>query len=129
MSESTEVYTMERFWVVNHNADLDETGYPQNRTYIVTKWIGYPAQRCCELGILEDFCWHRFGPKVVYVQGVAAALNWNVSEIDLDEFKRAKPITWGGYKTKTRKLQLGIGKGDIVVELGAMNYKEEMKDE
>lgn len=105
----------ERYWVVNHNADLTETGAHMNKTYIKTKWEGFPAQQAAEREILEDFCFKRFGSKVVYVQGVAATVGWVIYESTVEEFEAARPIKWGGWATDTFKLILGIGKPEIKV--------------
>ena len=66
-------------------------------------------QQSAEAQILEDFCFDRFGKKTAYVQGVAPCINWKVSVSDEDEFTKAQPIIWGGYKTTTIKIELGIG--------------------
>lgn len=108
--------SLDRYWVINHDADLTETGSPQRRTYLKTTWDGFPSQRACEVEIVRDWCRDRFGPEVVYVQGVAATRNWIVDMSYECDFEEARPIVWGGYKTKTKKVWLGIGdKGKIVV--------------
>ncbi len=100
---------MNKYWEVTHNADCTETGFPMRKTYIKTIWKGSPAQQFAELEILETFCFERFGDKVVFVQGVAPTPNWKVWESSKVEFENAKPILWGGYPTKTIRLELGIG--------------------
>lgn len=107
----------ERYWFVNHNADLTETGTHMNKTYIKTVWEGFPAQQAAEREILEDFCFKRFGSKVVYVQGVAPTVGWVIYESTVEEFEAALPIKWGGWATKTFKLIMGIGKPEIKVYL------------
>ena len=107
----------ERYWFVNHNADLTETGAFMNRTYIKTVWEGFPAQQSAEREILEEFCFNRFGSKVVYVQGVAPTAGWTLSESTIEEFEESRPIKWGGWATKTFKLIMGIGKPEIKVYL------------
>ena len=99
----------ERYWCVSHNADLTETGMPMNRTYLKTIWQGFPMQQFAEKEILEDFCFSRFGKKTGYVQGIAAVPNWTIREIEEQDFIKAIPIKWGGYKTTTIQLELGIG--------------------
>lgn len=105
----------ERYWAVYHNADLTETGRLRNKTYIKTVWGGFPAQQSAEREILEDFCFKRFGSKVVYVQGVAATAGWALHESTVDEFEAARPLKWGGYTTKTEQLTLGIGTPEVQV--------------
>ena len=100
---------MDKYWRISHNADTTETGLPMHRTYVKTVWQGFPAQQSSEMDILSDFCTSRFGNKTAYVQGVAPCPNWRVDMITEDEFEKAVPITWGGYKTKTVKIVLGIG--------------------
>ena len=99
----------EKYWKVAHNADLTETGMPMRMTYIKTIWQGFPAQQSAEAAIIDDFCFDRFGNKAGYVQGVAPCNNWAVWESNIDEFNEAQPIVWGGWKTETIKLTLGIG--------------------
>lgn len=104
----------ERFWVINHNADLTETGCTQQRTYLKTDWEGFESQRTLELEIVSDWCYVRFGPKVAYVQGVAPTLSWIVSESNENEFVSAKSVMYGIYKIPTKKVVLGIGLGNTV---------------
>jgi len=99
----------EKYWVVSHNADTTETGLPMRKTYIRTVWQGFPAQQSCEEGILEDFCFKRFGDKITYVQGVAPCPNWIISISNEHEFNNSLPIKWGGMATETMQLELGIG--------------------
>lgn len=101
----------ERFWIVMHNADTNETGLPMNKTFIKTTWEGFPAQQNeqAEIAILEDVCLRRFGKKVVYVQGVAACAGWVLHKSTLEEYRAAQPHRWGGYPTQTMRLELGIG--------------------
>ncbi len=107
---------LERFWLIHHDADLTETGSPQGRTYLKTIWEGFPAQQYAELEIIREWCRGRFGPEVAYVQGVAATPNWFVNESDENAFNVALPIVWGGYKTVTKRVVLGIGnRGAVVV--------------
>lgn len=110
----------ERYWFVNHNADLTETGAHMNRTYVKTVWEGFPAQQfpaqqSADREILEEFCFKRFGSKVVYIQGVAATVGRVIYESSEEEFGKARPIKWGGWSTDTFKLILGIGKPEIKV--------------
>jgi len=106
-----------KYWVINHDADITETGYCMRRTYVKSNWTGFPAQRTHEKEIMEDFCYKRFGNKVVYVQGIAATLNWEVDEIAQEIYEKTPPVRWGGYKTKTMKLELDIGnRGQTVVK-------------
>jgi hypothetical protein len=100
---------MDKYWIVNHDADTTETGLLMHRTYIKTIWQGFPAQQHSEEDILADFCYHRFGNKTAYVQGVAPCSNWRISPSTEDEYKLSKPIMWGGMPTKTMQLILGIG--------------------
>ena len=86
------------------------------RTYLKTTWEGFPAQQACELEIIRDWCRGRFGPEVAYVQGVAATPSWFVNESTEEAFEAARPIIWGGYKTKTKRVAIGIGnRGKIAV--------------
>lgn len=101
--------TKEKYWLVTHNADTTETGLPMNKTYIKTTWEGFPAQQSAEREILETLCFNRFGDKVEYVQGVAPTPNWTLHESKKDIFEEARPIMWGGYPTKTVRLEIGIG--------------------
>jgi hypothetical protein len=106
-----------KYWVIHHDADLTETGCSMCRTYVKSNWVGFPAQRTLEQEILEDFCYKRFGNKVAYVQGVAATLSWRVDEIVKEVYDKANPVRWGGYNTKTMKLELDIGnRGQTVVK-------------
>lgn len=100
-----------KYWLVAHNADCTETGCPMNNTYIKTIWEGFAAQQSesAEHAILEDFCFQRFGKKTVWVQGVAPTENWRIYYSSEDKHNEARPIMWGGYKTKTMRLELGIG--------------------
>ena len=99
----------EKYWKISHNADTTETGRPMKRTYVKTIWQGFPAQQSCEAQIMDDFCFDRFGKKTAYVQGVAPCPGWTVVSSNEEEFMDAEPIVWGGYKTKTMRLELGIG--------------------
>lgn len=103
---------MDQYWIVNHDADTTETGFPTKRTYVKTIWQGFPAQQFAELEIVEDFCFKRFGAKVAYVQGVAPTPNWTVKICTEQEFETARPIIWGGIPTPTVRLVLGIGKNE-----------------
>ena len=100
----------DKYWMITHNADTTETGLPRNRTYIKTIWQGFPAHQSCEMDILSDFCFSRFGEKTAYVQGVAPATNWEIYPSSAEKYYEAAPIKWGGHKTKTVRLELGIGK-------------------
>ena len=101
--------TIERYWVIYHDADLTETGSPQRRTYLKTVWEGFPSHQCLEEMIVRDWCRERFGPEVAYVQGIAATQNWIVCESNVTEFELAIPTVWGGSATTTRRIVLGIG--------------------
>lgn len=103
--------TMTAYWLISHDPDLTETGYPQRRTYLRTKWTGFPAQRACEQQIIQDWCRERFGAEVAYVQGVAATPNWTVAPSCEVAFEQAAPIVWGGYSTDTRRVEIHIGNG------------------
>jgi len=99
----------QRYWLVMHNADTTETGLPMNKTYVKTTWEGFPTQQFAEREILETFLFSRFGDRVAYVQGVAPTPNWALHESNKEVFEEAQPIVWGGYPTKTVRLELGIG--------------------
>jgi hypothetical protein len=99
----------EKFWMVSHNADTTETGLPMRKTYIKTTWKGLPAQQFIEKEIMEDFCFERFGKKIVYAQGVALCPNWSIFPIPEIEFNTARPVMWDGYPTKTMRIELEIG--------------------
>jgi len=100
-----------RYWLIEHDADCNETGAPQRRTYVKTNWIGFPAHLAHVREILKDWCRGKFGPEVVYVQGIAATLNWIVRETTLEAFSQAEPIYWGGYTTETQRCTIDIGRG------------------
>jgi hypothetical protein len=100
---------MEKYWTIAHGADTTETGCMMHRSYVKTIWKGFPAQRSCEREIIEDFCREKFGKKVVYVQGVAPCLNWNVRESNQKEFENPIPIKWGGWLTETHVFTIEIG--------------------
>jgi len=104
----------EKYWLISHNADTTETGLPMRRTYVKTIWQGFKAQQSSEKDILYDFCSSRFGNKTVYVQGVAPCPNWEVTPLTKEHFEKALPIMWGGYRTKTMSIELGIGKRGAV---------------
>lgn len=99
-----------KYWIATHNADLTETGMPQNRTYIKTTWVGFQSQQSAEREIVEQFCFERFGPKVGYVQGVAPCPGWQLLSIKQGDYDLARPIIWGGCSTKTSRVELEIGR-------------------
>jgi hypothetical protein len=100
-----------KYWLICHNPDCNETGMTQDRTYLKTTWVGFPAQQSYELAIIQDWCRERFGSEVAYVQGIAATLAWHVSPSSLAAWEAADPQKWGGYNTPTRKVEMTIGNG------------------
>ena len=99
----------EKYWVIAHNPDITETGMLMQRTYMKTVWQGFPSQQYSEVDILTDFCFSRFGNKTAYIQGVAPCPNWRIDTSTREDFEKATPIMWGGLKTKTMQIELGIG--------------------
>lgn len=98
-----------RFWLIQHNPDLNETGYLRNRTYLKTTWEGHKMQRACELEMVRDWCHERFGNEVAYVQGCAVTLNWKFHEITEREYEIAEPNVVSNFKAPTRRVEIGIG--------------------
>ncbi len=101
--------TAAKYWLVSHTADTTETGRRMERTYVKTIWRGIQGLRFAEKEILQDWCRAKYGREVAWVQGVAPVRNWTVRESTTDAFELAEPIVWGGVKTKTRRVVLGIG--------------------
>lgn len=97
------------YWRVDHHPDLTETGSRTQRTYIKTIWDGFESHQAYVINIIEDYCYKRWGNKIVYVQGVAPTPNWIVRESTEKDFISAYPIKWGGYPGKTEQLILKIG--------------------
>lgn len=112
-----------KYWVVGHGADTNETGMVMYKTYIKTIWEGFPAQQGNnEEQILEDFCYERYGKRTAWVQGVAPCRNWYIREIQQKDYDNPQPINWGGHKTKTEILVLGIGDMNKINIIGSENF-------
>ena len=115
---------MNKYWIIRHDADTNETGLSMRRTYVETIWKGFPVHQNFEKEIIEDFCFERFGKKTVYVQGVAPVPNWEIHESDKNNFDIARPINWGGYITKTTKLVIEIGNHGTTKIITETNNKD-----
>ena len=99
-----------KYWIIHHSADTTETGCTQRKTYIKTIWEGFPAQQGDnEVQILEDYCFENFGKKTAWVQGVAPCVNWRVTKVKKEHWERPEPVNWGGFRTKTDIITLGVG--------------------
>jgi len=116
---------LEKYWVVGHNTDTTETGCHMRNTYIKTIWEGFGSQQSCEEGILQDFCFERFGPKTVYVQGVAACPGWTIRVSDEQSFNYPVSIQWGGLPTKTMIIELGIGGKNGAINILSERYSKD----
>lgn len=106
-----------KYWAISINPDCNETGSLQNLIYVKTIWEGHLTQQGNhEHEILEDICYEQFGKRTAWVQGVAPCENWKIKNIKKEDFENAVPIMWGGHKTETRIMVLGVGnKGKVNV--------------
>lgn len=99
-----------KYWRVGHSTDETETGLHMSATYICTEWVGHVMQQSSEREILEEWCHEKFGPKVAYVQGVAACPGWTLSASTAKEFSEAMPVKWGGLYNTAHQAWLKIGR-------------------
>jgi hypothetical protein len=102
---------IDKYWIINHNPDLTETGCTTSTTLVLSRWVGFPAQRCCEFEFIEDFAYTRFGTKVAYVQRVAPTISWYVTEITKEQFEEYC------YKKRSFVITLEIGGKDKHIEI------------
>lgn len=103
------------YWEITHGPDLEETGIFQFKTYVKTTWVGPLSQQYVEKSVVEDFCYSRFGPKVVYGHSTFAFLAWMVKMANSEIYKNACPIVWAAKPTKTVRVALKIGGGEIIL--------------
>lgn len=106
------------YYRVAHNPDTTEKGTFTSVTYVRTALFGNETPKSyCQQGLINDFCRHRFGLEVEFVQGVAPCMGWSVHEISKDQFEAAEPM-FNKYSTVVR-LTVKMStppKWDIVME-------------
>jgi hypothetical protein len=72
------------YWSITHAPDLTEGRgyYGLTRVKVIRAlWNEHLFK-----GMLEDWCYKKFGPKVAFIQGVAPMQSWFLSEIDVKEY-------------------------------------------
>lgn len=91
-----------KYFCINCNPDLTETGYFQHKIYVAVFSEHYLYEDIAFEWVLRKFG-HLLGESV---QGYGFQPRFSVSEISKEEYETCSPTEWGGSKLKSERIFL-----------------------